>query len=319
MAIAFVSNGTIANSSSANTLSPGVPASVAAGDLMVAVVGIKNNNTISTPSTWNLIQQTNSGTAWSAGVFWKVANNAEVAPTFTWPTSVNCMAVISRYTGASNISPIGTVSTVATGTSTTANSPSITTTGKNSLVISIVTSSSNTSITNATGWTTELNINGGRETIEQAGQTFSTLGSVTPIANNTVGSSNSTAQQIELLIPVVNVNATQALATMGVGVVTPTFPVQNITITQVLATTTARNAIPTISGLSTQVLATTGIGSVNPIFQVQTVLCPPAIATTSAISMGGDILIIGFDYRVQISGNVAVQIGDGVSVFIGIV
>ena len=147
-----------------------------------------------------------------------------------------------------------------------------------------------------------------------AGNTYALMG-------GGVGAIGANGQVQFQYTPIINVNALAVSATMGVGVVTLTTPIQNIPITQALATATVHAVTATqfIAANPTQALATTGIGSVNPIFQAQSVLAPSAIATTSAIPMAGDILIIGFDYLVKISGNVSVLIGDGMSVSIGIV
>ena len=213
MAIVWVSNGTIANNTS-NTLTPSLPASINRGDTLILTIGARTNNVFTTPATWTLVTtQTNSGTAWTSAVYWKSANGSDTNPTIPWNTAANGMAIIDRYTGTDPVWPIGNVSTVATGASTTANSPALTTIRPNSLVVSMVTSSVNAvTVTNATGWNTETSQVGSRTTIESSDQIVATRGTVTAIANNTLSTGgNNTSQQFELIAPV-NVPITSATA-----------------------------------------------------------------------------------------------------------
>lgn len=160
MAITYVAAGTRSNSAGAATLTPALPTRTN-GDLLIAIVGGKNNATHSvTGAGWTKLTQTNSGASWTVSLYYCIVNGSEAAPTISWTGSVACFAQILQYRGTS-ASPFG-ASSVSTGTTSTHTSSQITTTAPNSMVVAWDGAAANTAIATPSGWTE--NLDGGSAT-----------------------------------------------------------------------------------------------------------------------------------------------------------
>ena len=180
--------GTRAQSASAATLTPGLPAvDAAANGLLLCVVTSKNNATHSTVTAgWTKLTQVNSGASFTASIF--VAAQGVAAPVITWAGAVACSAIIMYYS-----SPDGPIdltiaaSSSSAGTTTPHTSSAIVTTRANVLAVYIDAVATNTGLTAPSGWFS--NFTSGSAT--DAGHT--SFGSKTvPVAGTNTGATSST-------------------------------------------------------------------------------------------------------------------------------
>ncbi len=130
---------------SGNTLTISVP-SGAAGELLVAVIGVKTNPSTATPSGWTPIiagfNQCVSGTDPQTGIraqlntFWRVADGSETSVTVNFGAGVihQASGAVLRYSGVDTNNPID-VSACDNGVSASPTAPSITTTVPDDRVI----------------------------------------------------------------------------------------------------------------------------------------------------------------------------------------
>lgn len=111
-------------SSSATSHAVTMPASIAAGDILVAVLRPPAARTITAPAGWEEMKQESPDTADdTTALFLKVADGAEGSTqTFTLSSAARLAALTYRITGATNAS----VSTSAIGTTGQPDSPSLT-------------------------------------------------------------------------------------------------------------------------------------------------------------------------------------------------
>lgn len=108
MAITFVNAGTRVSSAGATSATPALPASRVTGNLLIAVVGTKNNAVHSTSTDgWAKLDQRDSGTGWTLSIFYRNVSGSETAPVITWTGSVANFAIQFQYTGGATSSPIG--------------------------------------------------------------------------------------------------------------------------------------------------------------------------------------------------------------------
>lgn len=129
MTVSFGSAGSSVSSAGATTLTPPLPTNNP-GDTFVALVAIKNNNNVSTPTGWTAASQSNSGTLFRRALFYLVSTGSDADPVFTWPGSVACKAVVLKYVGALSVGAQGAGSANTTNPHT---SQSITSTADSSL------------------------------------------------------------------------------------------------------------------------------------------------------------------------------------------
>ena len=103
------------------------PAGVLSGDVMVAIVGVRSNATITAPAGWTLAQLTSNGTTIRQATYWKVATGSEPASyTFTFNASRASSGAIAAYSGVNTTNPVDVFSG-GTATSTSISAPSVTT------------------------------------------------------------------------------------------------------------------------------------------------------------------------------------------------
>ena len=131
-----------------NTLTINVPAG-SAGDLLLAVVGVRQNPSTTTPSGFTPIIAGFNGctSAMESGIgiraqlstWWKIADGSETSITVNWGAQVieqGCGAVL-RYSGVDAANPID-VSACDKGASTSPTAPSVTTTVPDDRIVRVV-------------------------------------------------------------------------------------------------------------------------------------------------------------------------------------
>ena len=143
--ITFRSAGTVSTGAS---MSPGMPAGFAAGDLLVVVGATKTSG----GGAWTLPPAAGyiaSNVIGLIGLWYKIADGSETTPSITVTGAGNSdsACVILAYTGV-NGTPLDVQNaSIATGSSTTATTTSLTTTAADDLIISVWAAAITNSIT----------------------------------------------------------------------------------------------------------------------------------------------------------------------------
>lgn len=105
-----------------------MPATVDAGDLLIAIVSVRNALTWNTiPTGWNKISESaGGGSVGELSIFYKIADGSEDGGTATWVTSVGSSAawMVIRITGWHGTTP-PEVGTAASGDVSNANPPTL--------------------------------------------------------------------------------------------------------------------------------------------------------------------------------------------------
>ncbi len=113
------------------------PLGTSEGDLLIAVVVVDGNDTISPPGGWNEISMGVSGNRVAVGVWWKMASSSEpTSHAFTWNDTEQFFGWIMRFTGHDPSNPIAD-SDSEDGTSSSPTSPEITTSIDNTMILRI--------------------------------------------------------------------------------------------------------------------------------------------------------------------------------------
>lgn len=147
MAVAFVALGAHSNGAANTSVTVAIPSTAAVGDLLIAVIttnqGAASASTLGTPAGWSFGAATSTagGTAaTNVALFWyyKIAGAADPGSTVTWPTAATTIWIsyAVAYSGTSS-TPVD-VSAQTTGgatSSATYNSPSVSPTGANDLLV----------------------------------------------------------------------------------------------------------------------------------------------------------------------------------------
>ncbi len=133
MPVTFIAVGTKGASSSAATRTVALPAADA-GDLFFVMISIASNATISTPSGWTKLQQTNSGASFTGALYWKIATGSDANPVFTWTGAVANTAWAVQFRGTIP-SAIGTNGSTGSGTTNPHTSGSFNSTDGESLAV----------------------------------------------------------------------------------------------------------------------------------------------------------------------------------------
>src|SRR4051794_7729890 len=98
MAISFVNVGTIAHAASGN-ITPALPASIAAGDILVLVVGAADNVVVTLPAAYTKKLEVNSSTNCRLTVAWARATGSDSAPLVTHAAGNSVFGVIGAFRG----------------------------------------------------------------------------------------------------------------------------------------------------------------------------------------------------------------------------
>lgn len=165
MAVAYVNAGTLTSvGQPAVSITPPLPASINAGDLLVvSVCQYAGSGGFTWPAGWTQVDQqawVPGGTNFFAGFAYRIATGTDSAPAVTWTGAGNAIAQVFKFTGADS-TPFSAARSFATGAASgTHTSAAITTTANNSDVIYLDMSYGATLLTNPAGWTSDANAAG---------------------------------------------------------------------------------------------------------------------------------------------------------------
>ncbi len=110
------------------------PRGTSAGDLLIAALAVDRNETLSAPRGWTAIEVNGDGQV-TFGVWYKIARASEPSThNFTWGSGEEAYGWIMRFTGHDATTPIN-ASATDRGASSTPNSPSVTTTIANAMIL----------------------------------------------------------------------------------------------------------------------------------------------------------------------------------------
>ena len=119
----------------ATSLAISKPAGVVNGDVMVAIVDVRQTPTVTPPAGWNQVSMTPNGTTYRQLVFTKVATGSEPASyTFTFNQSRGATGGIVAYDGVDPTTPVETFS-AGTASSTNITAPSATTAFNGTMIV----------------------------------------------------------------------------------------------------------------------------------------------------------------------------------------
>jgi hypothetical protein len=117
---------------------PAIPAETTSGDLLIACCWMTSAPTDSAPAGWTQALAVSNASGTFLNVFWKIATGSESAPMFSASYGSYGEAILYRFSGTHDASPIN-----VTGTDTgTLSAPSVTTTVDDTLVLHLFGSSS---------------------------------------------------------------------------------------------------------------------------------------------------------------------------------
>lgn len=146
-AISFRASSTSGGAAGVTSISLNMPSGTVQGDVMIAAIQWDGNNTATTitpPVGWALIQNINNTSGYNlhTAAFYKIAGSSEAGPySFGFSSSVYGTGAIITYTGVDSSGPIdvsnGQTQGLSTATTTTFNTPSITTTRSNDMLIAV--------------------------------------------------------------------------------------------------------------------------------------------------------------------------------------
>jgi hypothetical protein len=222
---AYASVGALAGASSVTSRTPSIPSTRANGNVIIAIVGTKNNATHSVSgSGWVALgTQTNSGTDWTVSLWWRIVDGTEAAPTISWTGAASAISRTVMFTRENfdTANPFGTIGTPGTGTTSTHTSTGFNTTRDNSLVIYIDSAAANTAVATPSGWlerydtgnaSSASRITGGDKTIATSG---------TASGNISVTGANAAwvQWQIEITEPVAVTHAATGALTGQIGAI----------------------------------------------------------------------------------------------------
>lgn len=128
--MAFPSAGTpvsTAFSSAVTSMAVNMPATVNSGDLLIALVEVRNSGTWTKPTNWNdisTISQVGGGSVGKLNGFYKIADGTEGGGTATWTAGTSTTAIWQTIRVTSWHGTTPPEATTASGDSTNANPPS---------------------------------------------------------------------------------------------------------------------------------------------------------------------------------------------------
>ena len=140
---------TATNGAGLTTLTIAKPSGTSANDVLVAQLVVNSSSTTITPPTgWKLIRNTNTATALLMASYYKVATSTEPS-SYRWTFSAIQPATggITAWIGANTSSPIDTSSGKVNGATAAASFTQITTHYANDLVLALVGVNGNTTVT----------------------------------------------------------------------------------------------------------------------------------------------------------------------------
>ncbi len=112
MSFAFRSKASTSNGTAGTTLTITKPAGTAAGDILVALVGVANNNTVTPPAGWTLLSTVDPGVNLRTVGYWKLAGSSEAASyAWTFGASARNIGIILAYSGGRQTTPVSDFTT----------------------------------------------------------------------------------------------------------------------------------------------------------------------------------------------------------------
>lgn len=149
---AYVSTGT-KTTGSGTSAAPALPTAPSAGDLLIVVIARNNNGARGAdPAGWNHISTVSNGTQITISRYWRIYQAGASAATFSWTGSTAYQAVVHRFSGADQTSPIGAIGTAFADTDNVAASNALTTTRADSLVLLTCAVKANNDADQPSGW-----------------------------------------------------------------------------------------------------------------------------------------------------------------------
>jgi hypothetical protein len=182
---AFVNIGAVA-SITAEALELTLPASIVAGNVLIAVTSIVSTRNPVWPAGWTAI-----GAGFAA---YRIASGSDTNPTVTWTGSSLQLGWITQWTPGAGV---GATEDNQAQSGTTASAAAITTTAANSLVVAIVLSGSNTIPSTSSGFTSRAT-DSNPGSIRVADETVVTSGTDSDPISSTVTSAIWRALLVEL-------------------------------------------------------------------------------------------------------------------------
>ena len=137
------------------------PAGVAANDLLVAVIDVLANPTVTAPSGWTLARSDTiaSGTHMRQALYTRVATAAEAgAYTWTFSTADPAAGAVADYVGVQVANAVDATSGQTTVNGTTLTAPSVTTTAANDILVAAFAISDTGTLSAPTGMTQRVSV-----------------------------------------------------------------------------------------------------------------------------------------------------------------
>ncbi len=145
----------------AATVTVNVPANVRAGDVMLAVLTVRNTAAVTAPAAWTPLRADSAGTTMRQHLFYRVVTGAEPA-SYSWTiTSARAAASILAYRGVDTASPVDVHGGQSNASSTTVTAPSVNATVANGMLVTFLGNAATTTITPAAPLRNRAGVNSG--------------------------------------------------------------------------------------------------------------------------------------------------------------
>jgi hypothetical protein len=149
--IAFRSASTGANATATNLILP-APANVQPGDVMVAVIDVRQTPTTTTPAGWTQVSMTPNGTAYRQFVYTKVAGAEPLTYEFVFSQRSAATGAIVAYSGVDTVGSVQTgLATIGSATDITGSS--VTTTADGARILGAYSINNSSAVTEPAGMT----------------------------------------------------------------------------------------------------------------------------------------------------------------------
>jgi hypothetical protein len=149
-AIGFRDAGTGNNGGGDTSLIVNKPSTVAAGDVMIAIVSVRGGTgtTITPPTGWSFMNTTSSTTVIMSGAYYKYATGSEPSTyMFTFNATQKASGTISAYSGVDSIHYVDNITSSAYASSSTLTAPTVTTTLSNVMLVAGYSTATGTTMT----------------------------------------------------------------------------------------------------------------------------------------------------------------------------
>lgn len=191
----FLNIGTRISASSGTSATPTINTTKVNGNIVLAVVGSKNNATHSCSTAgWVKLDQRNSGTLWTVSLWAAFVTGTLASPAVTWTGSVANFAQIYQYTRdafdiSETVAQAVKIGAFNTGTTSTHSLASFNSTKANSLALYIFGTSANTAYATPSGWTEDVDSTGATGATRNGGgrKSLTTSGSASGAISITAG------------------------------------------------------------------------------------------------------------------------------------